>query len=156
MYGLKQVALLAYETVSSLLIKSGYTSIAGSLGLWRHKTRDLSFCLCDDGFGVKYKNWKTYIIYKKRYNKSTQSNQITKVKMFWDSLYNGIIMMDMWILACLDMLIDYRQNYNTYLLHHHNIPLMNVSTYNFPEKAINNIHKEKIRRPCYHQNKQNG
>ena len=54
MYGLKQAALLAYETVSSLLINGGYTPIAGSLGLWTHKTRDLSFCLCVDDFGVQY------------------------------------------------------------------------------------------------------
>ena len=128
MYGLKQAALLAYETVSSLLIKSGYTPIAGSLGLWTHKTRDLSFCLCVDDFGVKYKKLEDLHHLQETLQEIYTVKSDYRGDFFWDSLYNGIIMMDMWILACLDMLIDYRQNYNTYLLHHHNIPLMNVST----------------------------
>ena len=33
MYGLKQTAILAYETVYNLLTPSGYTPILGSLGL---------------------------------------------------------------------------------------------------------------------------
>ena len=56
MYGLKQAALLAYNTVSNLLVNAEYEPILGSLGLWRHKKRNIMFCLCVDDFGVKYHN----------------------------------------------------------------------------------------------------
>ena len=56
MYGLKQAALLAYNTVSNLLINAEYEPILGSLGLWRHKKRKIMFCLCVDDFGIKYQN----------------------------------------------------------------------------------------------------
>ena len=54
MYGLKQAAVLAYDTVTTLLKNAGYTSILGSAGLWKHQSRNISFCLCVDDFGVKY------------------------------------------------------------------------------------------------------
>ena len=54
MYGLKQAAILAYQTVGKLLIDEGYQPILGSLGLWKHSTRDIKFCLCVDDFGIKY------------------------------------------------------------------------------------------------------
>ena len=54
MYELKQAAVLAYENLSTLLKKAGYTPIIGSLGIWTHKTRKTIFCLCVDDFGVKY------------------------------------------------------------------------------------------------------
>ena len=41
MYGLKQAALLAHQTVSTLLINAGYEPIIGSLGLWKHNTRKI-------------------------------------------------------------------------------------------------------------------
>ena len=56
MYGLKQAAFLAYNTVSNLLVNAEYKPILGSLGLWRYKKRNIMFCLYVDDFGVKYHN----------------------------------------------------------------------------------------------------
>ena len=56
MYGLKQAAVLAYEHLSTYLIKASYSKIIGTLGLWKHHTRKTIFCLCVDDFGVKYYN----------------------------------------------------------------------------------------------------
>ena len=56
MYVLKQAALLAYKTVSNLLTTAEYEPILGSLGLWKHKTRKIIFCLCVDNFGIKYQS----------------------------------------------------------------------------------------------------
>ena len=54
MYGLKQAAILAYETVTKLLTAAGYELISGSTGLWKHNRNNLMFALCVDDFGVKY------------------------------------------------------------------------------------------------------
>ena len=54
MYGLKQASVLAYQHLSKLLNDGGYKQILGSLGMWKHETRDTIFCLCVDDFGVKY------------------------------------------------------------------------------------------------------
>ena len=54
MYGLKQASVLAYQHLSKLLIDGGYKQILGSLGMWKHETRQTLFCLCVDDFGVKY------------------------------------------------------------------------------------------------------
>ena len=56
MYGLKQAALLAYQNLKQLLEPSGYAPVVGTVGLWKHATRPLWFCLCVDDFGVKYFN----------------------------------------------------------------------------------------------------
>ena len=54
MYGLKQAAILAYETVTKLLTAAGYELIPGSTGLWKHNSNNIMFALCVDDFGVKY------------------------------------------------------------------------------------------------------
>ena len=54
MYGLKQASVLAYQNLTKLLTDGGYEHILGSLGMWKHKTRRTTFCLCVDDFGVKY------------------------------------------------------------------------------------------------------
>ena len=54
MYGLKQAAILAYEFIVENLAPHGYHPIPQSLGLWRHETRPIQFCLCVDDFGIKY------------------------------------------------------------------------------------------------------
>ena len=54
MYGLKQGALLAFETLETLLLDAGYVPILGSTGMWKHSTRPTIFCLCVNNFGVKY------------------------------------------------------------------------------------------------------
>ena len=43
MYGLKQGALLAFETLETLLLDAGYVPILGSTGMWKHSTRPTIF-----------------------------------------------------------------------------------------------------------------
>ena len=54
MYGLKQVAILAYKQLKTNLDKFGYHPIPHSVGMWKHKTRKTMFCLCVDDFGIQY------------------------------------------------------------------------------------------------------
>ena len=54
MYGLKQAAILAYQHIKNTLQPHGYYPVIGTVGLWKHKTRPISFCLCVDDFGIKY------------------------------------------------------------------------------------------------------
>ena len=54
MYGLKQAAILAYQELKRDLAKYDYTPIKGTVGLWKHKTCPITFCVCVDNFGVKY------------------------------------------------------------------------------------------------------
>ncbi len=56
MYGLKQAALvLAYNFLKkNLAPHDGYEPIPHTDGLWKHKTRNITFCLCVDDFGIKY------------------------------------------------------------------------------------------------------
>ena len=56
MYGLEQAAILAYQHLVNNLAPFSYTPIPHTVGLWKHKTRPISFCLCVDDFGIKYKN----------------------------------------------------------------------------------------------------
>ncbi len=80
MYGLKQAAILAYETVYNLLTPSGYTPVLGSLGLWKHKTNSITFCLCVDDFSVKYSDKKDLHHLKSALEKFTQQKYIILVK----------------------------------------------------------------------------
>lgn len=54
MYGLKQAALLAFNFLVENLKPFGYEPIPQTVGLWKHKSRPITFCLCVDDFGVKY------------------------------------------------------------------------------------------------------
>ena len=54
MYGLKQAAVLAYDHLVQNLKPYGYAPIPHTLGLWKHETRPITFCLCVDDFGIKY------------------------------------------------------------------------------------------------------
>ena len=54
MYGLKQAAVLAYNNLVSNLEKHEYYPIPHTVGMWKHRTRNITFCLCVDDFGVKY------------------------------------------------------------------------------------------------------
>ena len=56
MYGLKQAAILAYKQLKKNLAPHGYEPIPHTDGMWKHKTRKTTFCLCVDDFGVKYFN----------------------------------------------------------------------------------------------------
>ena len=54
MYGLPQAGRLAYDQLVQHLRPYGYTPCNRTAGLWRHKTRPVTFCLTVDDFGVKY------------------------------------------------------------------------------------------------------
>ena len=54
MYGLKQAVLLAFEHLKSNLAPHVYDPIPHTNGMWKHKTRNITFCLCIDDFGVKH------------------------------------------------------------------------------------------------------
>ena len=54
MYGLPQAGLLAQELLEKRLNIHGYTQSKIIPGLWKHKTRNITFTLVVDDFGVKY------------------------------------------------------------------------------------------------------
>jgi hypothetical protein len=54
MYGLKQAGLLANQLLQKCLAPFGYYPARHTLGLWLHKTRQISFTLVVDDFAVKY------------------------------------------------------------------------------------------------------
>ena len=53
MYGLKQVAILAYNQLKANLKHHGYFPIPQTVGMWKHNTRKTKFCLCVDNFGIQ-------------------------------------------------------------------------------------------------------
>jgi hypothetical protein len=54
MYGLPQAGKLANDRLTKFLEPHGYVPTAVTPGLWKHKTRDISFTLVVDDFAVKY------------------------------------------------------------------------------------------------------
>ena len=56
MYGLKQAVRLAYDALVTNLKRNGYAPDKYCPNIWTHETRQTTFCLCIDDFGVKYFN----------------------------------------------------------------------------------------------------
>ena len=56
MYGLPQAGIIAQELLEKRLSEHGYYQSKTVHGLWKHKTRPISFCLVVDDFAVKYVN----------------------------------------------------------------------------------------------------
>jgi hypothetical protein len=54
MYGLKQAGIIANERRTTHLAKYDYHPTPRTPGLWKHKTRPITFCLVVDDFGIKY------------------------------------------------------------------------------------------------------
>ena len=54
MYGLPQAGILSYEQLVKILAPFGYAPTCHTPGLWRHKTRHISFSPCVDDFSIKY------------------------------------------------------------------------------------------------------
>ena len=54
MYGLPQEGRLTYNKLVAHLIEGGYVPNPHTPGLFRHKTRPVTFCLIVDDFGIKY------------------------------------------------------------------------------------------------------
>lgn len=56
MYGLPQVGLIAQELLEKQLTEHGYYQSKIINGLWKHKSRQICFCLVVDDFADKYVN----------------------------------------------------------------------------------------------------
>jgi hypothetical protein len=54
MYGLPQAGILAYNRLIKHLHAHGYTAATNIPGIFRHRTRPVTFTLVVDDFGVKY------------------------------------------------------------------------------------------------------
>ena len=52
-YGLKQAALLAYNFLVKILEPYGHHPVPHTIGIWKHKSRPITFCVCVDDFDVK-------------------------------------------------------------------------------------------------------
>ena len=55
-YGLKQSGALANKMLAKILNKDGYYQAKHTKGLWLHKTKNISFTLVTDDFGVAFEN----------------------------------------------------------------------------------------------------
>jgi hypothetical protein len=53
-WGLPQAGILSNKRLHRKLAPFGYTECINTPGLWRHETRDITFTLVIDNFGVKY------------------------------------------------------------------------------------------------------
>ena len=56
MYGLPQAGRVSYDALLPHLEAGGYYATQFTPGLFRHKTKPITFCLVVDDFGVKYTN----------------------------------------------------------------------------------------------------
>ena len=56
MYGLSQSSCIANQDLQKFLEKYGYYPTVRTPGLWKHRTRPISFTLVVDNFGIKYTN----------------------------------------------------------------------------------------------------
>jgi hypothetical protein len=53
-WGLPQAGILANKLLQTRLLPHGYYECANTPGLWKHKTRPISFTLIVNNFGIKY------------------------------------------------------------------------------------------------------
>ena len=89
MYGLKQAAVLAFDNLVSNLNQFGYYPVQSTTGIWRHKTRRTTFCLCVDDFGVKYfcKNDADHLLsslqHNYEYTVDWTGNNFCGLTMYW-------------------------------------------------------------------------
>jgi len=56
MYGLPQAGKIANNQLITFLQPHGYRECPITPGLWKHGTRDATFCLVVDDFGIRYTN----------------------------------------------------------------------------------------------------
>ena len=56
MYGLKQVAHIAFDRLVKLLNPHGYYPLRSNPIIWCHKTLQTIFLLCVDDFNIKFTN----------------------------------------------------------------------------------------------------
>ena len=56
MFGLKEVAILAYDQLKAHLAKYRYVPMEHTPSLWHHKSHLITFTLAVDDFGIKHFN----------------------------------------------------------------------------------------------------
>jgi hypothetical protein len=56
MYGLPQAGIIAFNQLKTHLPTHGYAPCTHTPGIWTHSTRDITFTLVVDDFGIKYTN----------------------------------------------------------------------------------------------------
>jgi hypothetical protein len=89
-YGLKESGRIANEDLVDHLIKHGYHESAFTVGLFKHETRDISFTLVVDDFGIKWRNKDDldHLItsLEKKYNMKTDmdAKQYVGINLKWD------------------------------------------------------------------------
>ena len=79
MHGLKQATILAYGNLVKNLQPYRYIPIHYTMGLWKGETKQTTFCLCVDDFGIKYFN-KSDVNHLLQ---SLQKNHIVTVDCSW-------------------------------------------------------------------------
>ena len=82
MYGLRQAAILAYEYLQKTLKPYGYAPVPGTVGLWKHATRPIQFCLCVDTLALNILIKQMYTIFSKPLEKSSNTVQTGMVLTF--------------------------------------------------------------------------
>ncbi len=91
--GLPQAGILANKLLWQCLLPHGYFECLNTPGLWKHKTRTITFRLIVDNFGVKDvgKEHADYLIWciKQKYEltKDWTSDLYCGIKLDWD--YNA-------------------------------------------------------------------
>ena len=123
MYGLKQAAVLAYKNLVRNLSNYDYEPIPHTVGLWRHKTRNIRFCLCVDDFGIKFFDPQDahhlLASLSKHYKLSTDwnGNQFCGLRLDWDYRNNHVdVSMPSYIPNLLDKL-NHKPNIPQYSPH---------------------------------------
>ena len=58
MYGLPHAGKIANERLVAHLKQFGYAPVKFTPGLWRHRTKSITFTLVVDDFGIKYINYE--------------------------------------------------------------------------------------------------
>jgi len=89
-YGLKQSGRIAHDDLVAHLAKHDYVKTKHTEGLFRHKTRDISFTLVVDDFGIKYSSKDdvyhlNQILRKKyKYEVDMEAKQYIGIHLKWD------------------------------------------------------------------------
>jgi hypothetical protein len=81
-YGLPQAGLLANLQLKKHLADHDYVPVSHTAGLFRHRTRPITFSLCVDDFGVKYVS--SCITFGKRVETKVQNhNRLDRISLCW-------------------------------------------------------------------------
>ena len=90
MYGLPQAGKIAYDQLARHLKPYGYQPVQHTPGLWRHESKNISFILWVDDFGVKYINradvehLQSALASKYRFESDWLGKMYVKIKLKWD------------------------------------------------------------------------